>query len=66
MGEGVFKGKHPQLKGVWRVLLENAENTNEKSQVGTKNHKWRLPASQDCFQDFHLAFVVSQVLEHGH
>jgi hypothetical protein len=43
------------------VLLENTENTNEKSQVGAKNHKWRLPASQD----FNLTFVISQFLEQG-
>jgi hypothetical protein len=35
----------------------------EKSQGGTKNHKGKLPASQDCFQDFNLTFVVSQFLE---
>jgi hypothetical protein len=39
MREGVFKGKKPQPKGVGRVLLENKENTSEKSQGGTKNHK---------------------------
>jgi hypothetical protein len=46
--------------------LENAENTSEESQAGTKNHKGKLPASQDCSQDFNLTFVVGQVLEQGH
>jgi hypothetical protein len=41
-------------KGVRKVLLENTENTSEKLQGGTKNHKWRLPASQDCSQDFNF------------
>jgi hypothetical protein len=46
--------------------LENAENTSEKSQGGTKNHKEKLPDSQDCSQDFNLTFVVGQFLEQGH
>ena len=45
------------------MLLENIENTSEKSQGGTKNHKGKLPASQDCSQDFNLTFVVGQFLE---
>ena len=45
--------------------MENAENTSEKSQGGTKNHKGKLPASQDCSQDFNLTFVVGQDLEQG-
>jgi hypothetical protein len=32
----------------------------------TKNHKEKFPASQDCYQDFNLTFVVSQFLEQGH
>jgi hypothetical protein len=44
------------------VLLENTENTSEESQGGTKNHKGKLPGSQD----FNLTFVVGQVLEQGH
>jgi hypothetical protein len=46
--------------------LENAKNTSEKSQGGTKNHKGKLPASKDCSQIFNLTFVVSQFLEQGH
>jgi hypothetical protein len=42
------------------------ENISEKSQGGTKNHKKKLSASQDCSQDFNLTFVVSQVLKQGH
>jgi hypothetical protein len=45
--------------------LENTENTSEKSQGGTKNHKGKLPASQDCSKDSNLTFVVSQFLEQG-
>jgi hypothetical protein len=36
------------------------ENTSEKAQGGTNNHKGKLPASQDCSQDFNLIFVVSE------
>jgi hypothetical protein len=46
--------------------LENAENTSEKSQGGTKNHKGKLPVSSDFSQDFNLNFVVNQFLEQGH
>ena len=31
-----------------------------------KNHKGKLPASQDCSQDFNLTSVVGQFLEQGH
>jgi hypothetical protein len=46
--------------------LENTENTSEKSQGKNYNHMGKLPASQDCCQDFNLTFVVSQLLEQGH
>jgi hypothetical protein len=44
---GYLKEKKTQPKGVGRALLENSGNTSEKSQGGTKNHKGKLPASQD-------------------
>jgi hypothetical protein len=50
-GMGYLK-KKPQPKGVGRALLENTENTGDKS--------------QDCSQDFNLTFVVGQFMEQGH
>jgi hypothetical protein len=66
LGKGVFKKNNHNPKGYGGCYWENAENTSEKSQGGMKNHKGKLPASQDCSQDFNLTSVVGQFLEQGH
>ena len=59
-GKGGIKKKITQ--GCREGVIGKIKNASEKSQGGTKNHKGKLPGSQD----FNLTFVVGQVLEQGH